>query len=147
MDKKCNPRVVFTNGCFDILHVGHIRYLAAAKELGDVLIIGLNSDASVRRLKGQERPIVPETERREMLLALRSVDEVIIFEEDTPLSLIEHLRPDILVKGGDWPIESIIGNEFVRSYGGEAYSLPFVEGNSTTSLIEKIIAQRTETSV
>ncbi len=140
-------KVVFTNGCFDILHAGHVRYLAHARSLGDKLVVGLNSDASVRRLKGAERPIVGQEERREVLCALKAVDEVRIFDEDTPERLIERIRPDILVKGGDWPVEKIVGNEFVRSYGGEVRSLPFIEGNSTSAIMEKIIVVRKRTDV
>lgn len=137
--RENDRRVVFTNGCFDILHVGHARYLTEAAALGDVLIVGVNSDSSVRGLKGGARPIVPERERCEMLLALRCVDYVCLFEEDTPLELIRLVRPDVLVKGGDWPVEEIVGNEFVASYGGQTLSLPFVDGASTTNLIEKIL--------
>ena len=133
-------KIVFTNGCFDLLHAGHVRYLAHARSLGGKLIVGLNSDDSVRRLgKGPERPIVGQDERREVLLALRAVDEVHIFDDDTPLKLIQELRPDILVKGGDWPVEKIVGHELVLSYGGKVLSLPFVEGNSTTSIVRKIM--------
>ena len=139
-DKQDGKKVVFTNGCFDILHVGHLRYLFDAKSLGDILIVGLNSDASVKRLKGDTRPIVSEDERREMLLGLKPVDYVVIFEEDTPLQLIEMVSPDFLVKGGDWPVEQIVGNEFVASYGGKTMSLPFIEGKSSTNIITKIAA-------
>ncbi len=132
-------KIVFTNGCFDILHVGHTRYLADAKSLADVLVVGVNSDASVQRLKGAQRPIVTEAERCEMLLSLESVDHVCLFEEDTPLELIKQVKPDFLVKGGDWPVESIVGHEFVASYGGTTRSLPFVEGSSTTNIIEKVV--------
>jgi rfaE bifunctional protein nucleotidyltransferase chain/domain len=131
-------KVVFTNGCFDILHVGHVQYLTEARSLGDKLVVGLNSDASVQRLKGSERPVIPQEERRAVLLALRCVDEVHIFDEDTPLKLIQSIRPDVLVKGGDWAVEAIVGNEFVRSYGGEVRSLPFIAGRSTTAIIDKI---------
>lgn len=122
------------------MHAGHVRYLAHARSLGDKLVVGLNSDESVSRLgKGPGRPIVKQDERREVLLALRAVDEVIIFSEDTPLRLIGDVRPNILVKGGDWPVEKIVGHELVLGYGGEVLSLPFVEGNSTTSIVEKIV--------
>ena len=137
--RKQNKRVVFTNGCFDILHVGHLRYLEDAKQLGDVLVVGVNSDASVIRLKGPGRPIVPQAERCEMLLGLKPVDAVLIFDEDTPLELIQKVRPDTLVKGGDWPVSQIVGNDVVSSYGGTVKSLPFVEGKSTTNVIEKIL--------
>lgn len=136
-----NERMVFTNGCFDLLHVGHIRYLTAARALGDFLVVGLNSDASVQRLKGPSRPIVPEAERREVLLALRAVDCVCIFSEDTPLTLIQQIKPQILVKGGDWPVDKIVGSQFVQSYGGQVLSLAFVEGKSTSNLITRIQSQ------
>ncbi len=136
--KKHKDRVVFTNGCFDILHVGHSRYLAEAASLGDILVVGLNSDESVKRLKGESRPINNEAMRAEMLLALRSVDYVITFDEDTPLELIKEIKPDVLVKGGDWPVEKIVGHEIVLEAGGEVKSLAFHPGNSTTSLAEKI---------
>lgn len=132
------PRVVFTNGCFDILHVGHARYLKEARALGDILVVGVNSDASVKRLKGPERPIQCETDRAELLACLGSVDFVILFGEDTPARLVEHVAPDILVKGGDWPVEKIEGSKFVLARGGEVLSLAFHPGHSTTSLIERI---------
>lgn len=132
------PRMVFTNGCFDILHVGHTRYLRDARNLGDLLVVGLNTDASVKRLKGPERPIQSEKDRAEIMAALACVDYVILFEEDTPAALIEKVAPDILVKGGDWPVEKIEGSKFVLARGGEVKSLPFHPGHSTTSLIERI---------
>lgn len=132
-------KTVFTNGCFDIIHEGHVSYLNDAKKLGDRLVIGLNSDASVKRLKGNLRPINDEQARKYILENLKSVDEVIIFEEDTPLELIMRIKPDVLVKGGDWPVEQIVGHEFVLSRGGQVKSLPFVNGRSTTSIIEKIL--------
>ena len=130
--------LVFTNGCFDVLHTGHLRYLEAAKKLGRVLVIGLNSDDSVKRLKGRGRPIVPQDERAELLLGLRAVDYVCIFEEETPLELIRRIRPDVLVKGGDWPLDKIVGADFVQSYGGSVQSIAFVAGKSSTGIIEKI---------
>lgn len=136
--RQRKERIVFTNGCFDVLHVGHCRYLKLARERGDVLVVGLNSDASVRRLKGNTRPVVPCDERRELLLALKPVDYVCVFEEDTPKELIEKVRPDVLVKGGDWPVEKIVGHELVQSYGGTVESLPYIEGSSTTDVIERI---------
>ncbi|MCB0324667.1 MAG: D-glycero-beta-D-manno-heptose 1-phosphate adenylyltransferase [Bdellovibrionales bacterium] len=138
LHRQAQERVVFTNGCFDILHVGHVRYLTDAKALGDVLVVGLNSDASVRRLKGPTRPIVPEAERAELLLALKAVDYVLVFDEDTPLELIKQVRPKLLVKGGDWSVDRIVGSDFVASIGGETRSLPFVEGRSTTDIIQRI---------
>lgn len=132
-------RIVFTNGCFDILHAGHVLYLQSAKSLGDVLVLGLNSDASVARLKGKTRPIVSETERSIVLGGLESVDYICIFKEDTPLELIQKLKPDVLVKGGDWQIDQIVGADFVMSYGGEVSSLEFVPGISSSNIIERII--------
>lgn len=132
------PKVVFTNGCFDILHVGHVRYLKDARALGDVLVVGLNSDASVKRLKGPQRPVTTEDERAEMLASLGAVDYVVQFEEDTPLSLIEKVAPDVLVKGGDWPPEKIVGSSFVLARGGHVQSLPFHPGKSTTNILERI---------
>jgi len=133
-------KIVFTNGCFDILHVGHLRYLKDARELGDKLIVGLNSDSSIKKLKGDLRPIVPEDERREMLLGLKSVDEVVIFSEETPFNLINLIKPNVLVKGGDWPVDKIIGSDIVLANGGEVLSLPFHEGKSTTGTIERILS-------
>ena len=135
---RAGRKVVFTNGCFDILHVGHVRYLQEARALGDLLVVGLNSDSSVRKLKGPKRPVNSELARAEVMAALGCVDFVAIFSEDTPLKLIEKVRPEILVKGGDWKIEDIVGGPFVKSYGGDVRSLKFVDGFSTTSTIEKI---------
>jgi D-beta-D-heptose 7-phosphate kinase/D-beta-D-heptose 1-phosphate adenosyltransferase len=131
--------IVFTNGCFDILHSGHIQYLQQAKKLGDVLILGLNSDSSIRRLKGDQRPILNEDERTTLIGALQSVDYVVLFDEDTPLELLEKVRPDILVKGGDYIKENIVGHDLVTSYGGQVITLPFIEGKSTTNIISKIM--------
>lgn len=130
--------IVFTNGCFDILHPGHVSYLNEAKKLGDVLFIGLNSDQSVKRLKGEERPIHHQLDRKFMLENLKAVDCVEIFEEDTPLELIKMVKPKVLVKGGDWPAEKIVGFEFVTSLGGKVLSLNFIPGHSTTSIINTI---------
>jgi D-beta-D-heptose 7-phosphate kinase/D-beta-D-heptose 1-phosphate adenosyltransferase len=132
-------RIVFTNGCFDLLHYGHLHYLAAARDLGDRLVIGLNSAASVRRLKGPHRPINDELTRTHLLAALEVVDAVVVFEEDTPLRLIEIVQPDFLVKGGDWRPEQIVGSEQVLARGGQVRSLPFVEGYSTTNIETKIL--------
>jgi len=131
--------VVFTNGCFDILHAGHTRYLRAARTLGDVLVLALNSDSSVRSLKGGKRPIVPAAERAEVLAALSSVDYVTVFDEPTPLELIEFLRPDVIVKGGDWAEKDIGGGDAVRSWGGRVAVMPEIEGASTTNIIEKVL--------
>jgi len=137
--RKSGEKLVFTNGCFDILHVGHTRYLADAKRLGALIVVGLNSDSSTRGLKGPTRPIIHEAERREVLLALKSVDFVCVFDEPTPYELIQILKPDVLVKGGDWPVEKIVGADIVLGYGGQVLSLPFHPGNSTTSIVEKIV--------
>lgn len=136
--RALGERIVFTNGVFDLLHVGHARYLADAKKLGDRLVVGLNSDASVRRLKGDERPFVTEEDRAELLLHLAAVDAVTIFEEETPVVLIEALRPDIHVKGGDYDVEQLPETPVVRAYGGEVRILRFVEGRSTTNLADRI---------
>ncbi len=132
-------RIVFTNGCFDLLHTGHLRYLEKAKKLGDLLIVGVNSDSSVRQLKGPERPILPLAERMEILSGLECVDYVTFFSEPTPLELISFLKPHVLVKGGDWTKETTVGREVVERSGGEVVILPFVEGNSTTNIIETIL--------
>ncbi len=132
--------IVFTNGCFDILHAGHVRYLAAAGALGDFLVIGLNSDASVRRLKGEGRPIVPEEDRAEVLEALRSVDIVTIFDEPTAEELIRLVRPDVYVKGGDYTLDTLPEAKIVQAAGGRVEFIPFVDGHSTTNVIEKIKA-------
>ncbi len=132
-------KVVFTNGCFDILHVGHVKYLQEAKAQGDILVVGINADASVRKLKGEERPIQNEQDRGEVLSALACVDYVAIFEEDTPEKLIKLLKPDVLVKGGDWKVDQIVGSDFVMSYGGKVKSLQFVKGKSTTNIVSKIL--------
>ncbi len=131
-------KIVFTNGCFDLIHVGHVRYLRAAKELGDVLIVGLNSDDSVRRLKGPHRPISCQEDRAEILAALEFVDYITVFDEDTPYNLIAIIVPDVLVKGGDWDQEKIVGRDIVESRGGKVTTIPFTEGKSTTNLIKRI---------
>lgn len=139
--KITGKKIVFTNGCFDILHAGHIDYLREASQLGDVLVVGLNSDASIRRLKGDSRPINSENDRKKVLEAISFVDEVIIFNEDTPLNLINAIRPDVLVKGGDWPVDEIVGSTEVIAYGGSVRSLGFTEGISTSTIIEKILSK------
>ena len=131
-------KIVFTNGCFDILHAGHVEYLSKAKRLGDVLVVGLNSDSSVKKIKGEGRPINKESDRAKVLSSLYFVDYITAFNETTPENLIKKARPDILVKGGDWKIEDIAGSSFVRSYGGRVKRIPFVKGRSTTSIIERI---------
>jgi rfaE bifunctional protein nucleotidyltransferase chain/domain len=140
--RAAGRRVVFTNGCFDLIHAGHIRYLNEARSLGDALVVGLNADSSVRRLKGEGRPVTPESERAEILLALAAVDAVVLFAEETPLRLIVALSPDVLVKGGDWDVEAIVGRDHVRSRGGEVRSIPLLEGRSTTALLERIRKER-----
>lgn len=130
--------IVFTNGCFDILHAGHVRYLNDAGTLGDLLILALNSDSSVRSIKGDLRPIVPQDERACVAASLEAVDYVVIFDEETPLKLIERLKPDILVKGGDWSEENVAGGEFVKKRGGRVAIIPQTKGLSTTNIIEKI---------
>jgi len=136
--KQINETIVFTNGCFDLLHLGHITYLEEARTYGDCLIVGLNSDASVRRLKGDLRPILPEQERARMLAAFQFVDAVCIFEEDTPLNLIQTILPHVLIKGGDYAPDTVVGSEVVRQTGGKTIIIPFLDGYSTTRLIEKI---------
>ncbi len=132
-----NKKIVFTNGCFDILHIGHVRYLQQARGLGDSLVVGLNSDSSVKALKGENRPVQSEQDRAEILAALSCVDYVCLFSTETPLDLIKAVQPDILVKGGNWAVEQIVGYESVLERGGEVKSLDFVEGRSTTNIIEK----------
>ena len=136
--RASGQKIVFTNGCFDILHVGHVTLLAQAKALGDKLILGLNSDASVKRLKGEQRPINKEQDRATILAALASIDAVVLFEQDTPLQLIEALNPDVLVKGGDYTKDQIAGAQYVEQHGGEVVIVPFVKGYSTTETLAKI---------
>lgn len=136
--KRHGQKIVFTNGCFDVLHYGHVHYLLQAKALGDILVIGLNSDDSVRRLKGPTRPINGENERAFVLAALVCVDYVTLFEEDTPEELIKVVRPDVLVKGGDYTLDNIVGANFVTQNGGTVTTIPFVEGFSSTRIIEKL---------
>jgi len=138
--RRSGKRIVFTNGCFDILHPGHIHTLTHAKALGDILIVGINSDASVKRLKGERRPIFNQGERAVMLTALEAVDYVTTFEEDTPLTLIRLLQPHVLVKGGDWSSESVVGREVVEADGGRVVLVPYQEGLSTTGVIERVLA-------
>jgi D-beta-D-heptose 7-phosphate kinase/D-beta-D-heptose 1-phosphate adenosyltransferase len=137
--KTRRKKVVFTNGCFDLLHVGHIRYLRKARSLGDILVVGLNTDRSVRQIKGEKRPIVPQGERAEVLAALEFVDYVVLFDEPDPFALIEKVRPTILVKGADWPKDKIIGRDVVEKAGGRVVRIPLVPGASSTGVIEKII--------
>ena len=136
--KSEGKSVVFTNGCFDVLHYGHVTYLAEANDLGDKMIIGLNSDASVRRLKGETRPINGQMERATLLAALSFVDAVVVFDEDTPENLIKEVRPDYLVKGGDYTFDTIVGAKFVSSYGGNVITIPLVENFSSSSIIKRL---------
>ncbi len=129
---------MFTNGCFDLLHPGHIRYLETARAEGDLLVVALNSDASIRRIKGPERPIQNEDERSEVIASLQCVDFVTLFDEETPYEIIEELLPDVLVKGGDWPIDQIVGRETVETHGGKVISIAFETGHSTSNIIERI---------
>jgi len=138
-EKRSGKRIVFTNGCFDLLHVGHVKYLQKARSFGDLLILGLNSDSSIRRLKGEKRPLIGEDERAHILAALDCIDYVLIFEEDTPLRVISALRPDVLVKGGDYTLDGVVGRELVESYGGRVELVSFVDGKSTTNIIEKVL--------
>ena len=140
--RKKGKRIVFTNGCFDIIHAGHVDYLEEAKSFGDFLIVGMNSDESVRRIKGEKRPIVPEDYRARVLEGLKAVDCVFIFDDETPLKVIETVKPDVLVKGADWPLEKIVGREFA----GEVRRIPFRFDISTTKIVEKIVRLYCKTS-
>jgi D-beta-D-heptose 7-phosphate kinase/D-beta-D-heptose 1-phosphate adenosyltransferase len=132
-------KVVFTNGCFDIIHAGHVRYLKKARALGDILVVGLNSDSSVRKIKGVGRPIMPETDRAEILSALSAVDYVVIFKEPTPIRLIEAIRPEVLVKGADWRRGRIVGEDMVKGYGGRVSRIRLIQGRSTTNIINRVL--------
>ncbi|HMT52561.1 MAG TPA: D-glycero-beta-D-manno-heptose 1-phosphate adenylyltransferase [Saprospiraceae bacterium] len=140
--KDVGKKIVFTNGCFDLIHIGHVLYLEEAKSLGDILIVAANSDASVSKLKGPHRPIKDEYNRTHILAALASVDMVLVFDENDPYNIIKQIKPDVLVKGGDWTTEQIIGSDIVLSYGGQVQSLQFVPGYSTTALEQKIISNQ-----
>jgi rfaE bifunctional protein nucleotidyltransferase chain/domain len=137
--RATGKKIVFTNGCFDIIHTGHTRYLAIARSFGDLLVVAVNSDASVRTIKGDKRPINTQAERAETLAALESVDFVTIFDEPDPHKVISALQPDVLAKGGDWPIEKIIGRDVVEARGGRVVNVPYVKGASTTEIIERIL--------
>ncbi len=137
--KRSGKRIVFTNGCFDILHAGHVRYLAAARAEGDILVVGLNSDESVRLIKGEKRPVVPQMQRAEVLSGLASVDYIILFDEPDPLNIIKKIVPDILVKGGDWAEDNIVGADFVKEAGGRVVRISVVPGISTSSIINRIL--------
>lgn len=137
--RAAGKKIVFTNGCFDLIHTGHTRYLAIARSFGDLLVVAVNSDASVRTIKGDKRPINSQQERAETLAALESVDFITVFDDPDPYKVISALQPDVLVKGGDWPIEKIIGKDVVEGRGGRVVNVPYVEGASTTGIIEKIL--------
>ncbi len=132
-------KIVFTNGVFDILHKGHVDYLNRAKELGDILVVGINSDSSARRIKGKKRPIVPQSDRASVISSLKSVDYVCIFDEDTPYETIKLLQPDFLAKGADWKIEDVIGRDIVEARGGKVVTIEYLDGKSTTNIIKKIL--------
>lgn len=132
-------RIVFTNGCFDLVHAGHIKYLQKAKALGEVLVVGVNSDSSMKRIKGPKRPIIKQNDRAKVVAALEAVDYVIIFYEKTPLKLIKAIKPDVLVKGADWRLDDIVGADFVRSYGGRITSIALLEGRSTSAIIRNVV--------
>ena len=138
--RKEGKKIAFTNGCFDILHVGHVRYLKEAKKKADVLVLALNSDSSVQAIKGEKRPLVSEKERAEVLAALECIDFVTIFTELTPLEIICYLKPDILIKGGDWPEDKVVGRDEIKQWGGRVTIIPEVAGKSTTNIVDKIIS-------
>ncbi len=142
--KEGGDKVVFTNGCFELLHIGHVQYLQAARAEGDVLVVGMNSDHSVRQIKGPRRPVVPENERAEVLASLACVDFVSLFDEPDPLEIIRSLLPDVLVKGADWAEDAIVGRDIVEAHGGRVVRIPLTQGASTTSIIEKILASYRE---
>lgn len=144
--KACGRKIVFTNGCFDLLHVGHVRYLKEAKRLGEILVVAINSDRSTTRLKGPSRPINTQQDRAEVLAALACVDYVTVFDEPDPHRIISVLKPDLLVKGGDWTPETTIGREIVEREGGRVVVVPYVEGISTTEIISRIVRSFTSTS-
>lgn len=137
--KANGNKIVFTNGCYDLLHGGHVRFLIAAKKMGDILILALNSDASVRKIKGPKRPVTAQTERAEVMSALECVDIVTVFEENDPYNIIKDIVPDVLVKGGDWPLNKIIGADIVIAAGGKVKNVPYVKGKSTTNIIAKVL--------
>ena len=137
--RAIGKKIVFTNGCFDILHAGHVKLLEDAAALGDLLVVAVNSDSSIRFLKGEKRPVISQDQRIRVLAGLESVDFVVVFDEPDPLKVIQHIRPDVLVKGGDWDTKDIVGGDIVESSGGRVFSLPFMDGISTTEIINEII--------
>lgn len=136
--KSRSKKIVFTNGCFDLLHYGHVKYLQDAKKKGDILVVGINNDISVKRIKGKRRPVVKAKDRLRLVAALESVDYVVLFKEDTPIKIIKFIKPDVLIKGADWNKNNIVGRDFVLSYGGRVSTIKFVKGYSTSNLIKKI---------
>lgn len=136
--RKKGKKIAFTNGCFDILHLGHVTYLESAKKMADILVLALNSDHSVKKIKGSMRPVTKLRERQKIIAALESVDYVTAFSESTPLKLITKLKPDIIVKGGDWRVEDIVGKDFVSSYGGKAVNIKYLKGHSTSDVLKKL---------
>jgi D-beta-D-heptose 7-phosphate kinase/D-beta-D-heptose 1-phosphate adenosyltransferase len=136
--RKKGKKIAFTNGCFDILHIGHIRYLREAKKTADILVLAINSDASVKKIKGEKRPLVPQEDRAEIMAALEFIDFVTIFDETTPLELIILLKPDVLIKGGDWAQDKVVGRDEIKKWGGKLTLIPEIKGKSTTSIVEKI---------
>lgn len=143
--REAGRTVVFTNGCFDLLHRGHVDLLRAARNEGDLLVVGVNSDASVRRLKGEARPLVPAGDRTAVLAALESVDLVVVFDEDTPLALIRQLRPDVLVKGADYRVDEVVGGDDVAGWGGRVQLVPLTEGRSTSGLLKRLAGEQDQT--
>ena len=141
--KKQGKKIVFTNGCFDLLHFGQVNYLEQAKQKGDILIVGINSNSSIRRIKGSTRPIISEKDRAGILAALQSVDFVTVFKESTPLNLIKKLKPDVLIKGSDWKTGNIVGADILKKYGGKVHRAKFLKGYSTSKIIEKIAKNQT----
>ena len=139
--RKKDKKIVFTNGCYDLIHIGHVRCFREGKRLGDILIVALNSDRSARSIKGLPRPIIPQEERAEIVSSMENVDYVTIFDQDDPRDIIASIKPDILVKGGDWNLNTIVGREIVESYGGKVFALPLVKGVSTTQIIKTIASQ------
>jgi rfaE bifunctional protein nucleotidyltransferase chain/domain len=136
--RKNGKKIAFTNGCFDILHIGHIRYLREAKKTADILVLAINSDASVKKIKGEKRPLVPQEDRAEIMAALEFIDFVTIFDETTPLELINLLKPDVLIKGGDWAQDKVVGRDEIKKWGGKLTLIPEINGKSTTSIVDKI---------
>jgi rfaE bifunctional protein nucleotidyltransferase chain/domain len=137
--KKNGKRIVFTNGCFDIIHSGHLKYLKEAKQKGDVLVVAINSDSSAKIIKGKKRPVIPQQDRAEVVAGLESVSYVTIFNEPTPLNLIKQLKPDILVKGGNWKKKDVVGKDFIETYGGKTFIIPLIKHRSTTAIIKTIL--------